>query len=156
MQIKRKSKGRVIKSFKALTPRCKHLYKKYKYSQKTLNLIRRAKKAGCENVCEKLAKLNPIAKTILTKQLRLCTLKKKQRRFTEDEKVFFLSLFKQGPKSYRYLRKFLILPSEATLKRFVGTLQVTSGINAQIFNAIKEEVCRSFSIHIYTHSLMLQ
>lgn len=148
LKTKIKRKSRVIKSVVALTPRCKHLYKKYKNSQKALNITRRAIGAlRSDNLYEKLATLNPIAKMILTMQLRLCKEKKKHRRFTEDEKVFFLALFKQGPKSYRFLRKVLILPSEATLKRFVGTLNISSGINAQIFNAIKEEVCVSFAVH---------
>lgn len=48
-------------------------------------------------------------------QVRNQKLHPKGRRFTLDDKIFALSLFKQSGKSYRFISKILALPSRKTL-----------------------------------------
>jgi hypothetical protein len=55
-----------------------------------------------------------------------------------DNKVFALALYKRGPRSYRFLRHFLKLPSRATLNNFVKLIPFDAGINLQLFDKIKQ------------------
>nr|XP_022920556.1 uncharacterized protein LOC111429002 isoform X2 [Onthophagus taurus] len=69
--------------------------------------------------------------------LRNFHVSKKNRRYTLEEKALFLSIFKHGPRSYRYLQKILSLPSTRTLRRSLATFQLTSGINLNLFTYLK-------------------
>lgn len=84
--------------------------------------------------------MNPAAKKILLMQVNQCAKKSKGRRFTEDEKLIALSVLKQSPKCYKFLRKIFILPSKTTLNKFVSDFNIESGINKQVFDAVKEKV----------------
>lgn len=134
-----------MKSVGSLTPKCKLIYNEYRKSRKLISYTRRAKRAlrfNKEHSFEDTVRgMNSLARKIFSMQVKMCTTKPKGRRFTLEEKLIALSILKQGPKSYRFLQKIFILPSESTLKKLVAKLNVTTGINQQIFNAMKDEVC---------------
>ncbi|KAG7298322.1 hypothetical protein JYU34_017922 [Plutella xylostella] len=60
------------------------------------------------------------------------------RRFTKDEKVLALSLYKRGPRAYRLLRKIFVLPSPITLSRMVSRAGIKPGVNENIFVQLKK------------------
>lgn len=84
--------------------------------------------------------MNSVARKFLWMQVKLCTKNKKGRRFSLDEKVIALSIMKQSPKCYRFLQRIFILPSKTTLNKMLGNVNIKVGINAQVFNVIKQEV----------------
>lgn len=49
-------------------------------------------------------------------------------------------MYKQSPKGYRFLQKFLVLPSKRTLGRHSASLIFETGINPKLFEYIKERV----------------
>lgn len=138
-------KKRLVRTIESLTPKCTHLYKEYRKARKLLNFNIRAKKAlrmTKEHSFEKqISAMNPLAKKLLLMQVRPWAKKVKGRRFNLQEKLIGLSIMKQSPKAYKFLQRIFILPSMTTLKKTVQKLNVTSGINPQIFQSIKEEVC---------------
>ncbi|CAH2098446.1 unnamed protein product [Euphydryas editha] len=140
----RYGKKRLVRDVKSLTPKCKLLYLAYKKTRRENNFLSRAKKAISFNKevnFEKLTKnMNPLAKKFLWMQVKLCMKPKKGRRFTMNEKLIGLAIYKQSPKSYRFLQKMFILPSETTLKAMISHLNIGAGINSQIFELIKEQV----------------
>lgn len=73
-------------------------------------------------------------------QVKLCTKAKGGRRFTLDEKMIGLAIYKQSPKSYNFLKKIFILPSKTTLKKMISHLDIEAGINPQIFGLLKDQV----------------
>ncbi|KAL0870915.1 hypothetical protein ABMA27_004745 [Loxostege sticticalis] len=93
-----------------------------------------------ENFEKLTCNMNPIARKILWMQVHLCTKKTKGRRFTDEEKMIALAIMKQSPRSYKFLRRIFILPSGRTINKLISNLKVDSGINSQIFRAIKTEV----------------
>lgn len=137
-------KKKLVRDVKSLTPRCKLLYKEYKKARTLNNYRARAKRAlvfSKEKSMEELAKnMNPLTKRILWMQLKLCTKHKKARRFTTEEKLIALSIYKQGPKSYKFLQKIFILPCKTTLKKMISQINIEPGINPQIFELIKKQV----------------
>lgn len=81
------------------------------------------------------------AATIFTHlQFREIGKKKMGRRFTKNEKVMALALYKQGPRSYRWLRRFFVLPSPLTLSRMITRAALKPGINEDLFQQLKSKV----------------
>lgn len=71
------------------------------------------------------------------------TAKKKQgRRFTLDEKILALSLYKPSPKAYRLLSNLCVLPSRRTLQNLLHEINLTTGINDIIFDNLKQRVAK--------------
>lgn len=58
------------------------------------------------------------------------------RRFTKQEKIMALSLYKQGPRAYRWLSKIFILPSPLTLSRLIARAGIKPGLNPNIFSLL--------------------
>lgn len=68
--------------------------------------------------------------------------KKKGRRFTLDEKILALSLYKPSPKAYRLLSNICILPSRRTLQNLLQKINLKTGINDIIFENLKNRVTK--------------
>ncbi|CAH2086827.1 unnamed protein product [Euphydryas editha] len=72
-------------------------------------------------------------------QMQMQTLKKpKGRRFSNEEKVLSLSLYKKSPKCYALLNKYFTLPSAKTMKRLLYKIKISPGINTVIFQKIRK------------------
>lgn len=63
---------------------------------------------------------------------------KKGRNFSFEEKCLSLAIYKHSPKSYRFLKKLLPLPSRQTLNKHAALIQFEAGINQNLLNFIKE------------------
>lgn len=61
-------------------------------------------------------------------------------RFTKEEKILSLALYKQGPRAYRWLKKFFVLPSPLTLSRMISTASLRPGINENLFRQLQKRV----------------
>lgn len=101
----------------------------YKFREKQLkSRVQKAKKL--QNNYEfqkKLQRMSKEAATFIQCQMRESGKRKKGRRFTTSEKIFSLSLYKQGPKAYRYCRNIFALPSPATLSKLLQQLPLKIG-----------------------------
>lgn len=64
----------------------------------------------------------------------------KGRRWTFDEKVLALTIFKRSPRCYRLLRSFVALPSKRTLLTLLKKVPFQSGINPHIFKHIDDNL----------------
>lgn len=63
---------------------------------------------------------------------------KKGRRFSLKEKIAALSILKQSPKGYRFLRRIFILPSPVTLLKLIQMADIKPGINKNMMEQIKK------------------
>lgn len=79
--------------------------------------------------------------------------KPKGRRFSIDEKILALSLFKKSPKCYKLLYKLFTLPSSKSMKRLLSKIKICSGINPVIFEKIKKTL-KDRDIHYRLCSLI--
>lgn len=66
----------------------------------------------------------------------------KGRRFTLDEKVLSLCIYKKSPKCYALLHKYFTLPSVKAMKRLLSKIKLCPGINPIIFEKIKNTVAQ--------------
>lgn len=68
----------------------------------------------------------------LRTQLRIAGKKPKGRRWTTDEKLMALPLFKKSPKAYTLLRSFVPLPSRRTLTSLLQQIPFSTGVHADL------------------------
>ncbi|KAJ8720582.1 hypothetical protein PYW08_006047 [Mythimna loreyi] len=87
-----------------------------------------------------LKKFKTLAALFTVMQFREIAKPKMGRRFTKEEKIMALSVYKMGPKAYRWLSKIFVLPSPVTLSRMVSQASLKSGINDNIFNQLKKKI----------------
>lgn len=76
------------------------------------------------------------------KLLKLARKKKKGRRFSLDEKILALSIYKPSPKAYRLLSRICVLPSRRTLQDLLHKVNLKCGINDIIFDNLKTRVSK--------------
>jgi hypothetical protein len=69
--------------------------------------------------------------------LRLCNISKNRRRYTNELKDIALSVKYHSPKAYRFLRKFLHLPSERTLSEYQKQFPIYPGLNETVLKQLK-------------------
>lgn len=73
-------------------------------------------------------------------QLRCSKKKPKGRRWTLEEKVMALSLYKKSPKAYRFMRCMFALPCKKTLNCLLSGIPFGTGINGEIFATLASAI----------------
>lgn len=86
-----------------------------------------------------IEKLSDAAQFFIKLQLK-GTKKPRGRRYTRNEKIMALSIYKQSPKAYNLLKKMFILPSKRCLQKILSSFQMKPGINAEILEYLKKQV----------------
>jgi len=141
-----------IRHSKLLTPKCKSLYVTGVMMQKLL----RTEKKKCQTFKDRLKAAEKFsdkylhskviesmipAAAIFTKlQLRETKNSPKGRRFTLEEKLLCLSLYKQSTKSYRLLSKLFILPARKTLSTLLSQIPISTGLDKNLLKVLQENV----------------
>lgn len=87
-------------------------------------------------------KLSDNATRFFNMQITQSGKKLKGRRFSLDEKILALSLYKPSPKSYRILRKMCVLPSRRCLQSLLQAVRLNPGYNDRIFQHLKKRISK--------------
>ena len=74
---------------------------------------------------------------LIKSQINMCGRQRTGNRYSDDEKLFALSLFHASPKCYRMLRKVFILPGLSTLKRCMRNVDIRPGFHSAIFEGLR-------------------
>ncbi|XP_071640307.1 uncharacterized protein [Temnothorax longispinosus] len=136
-----------------LTPRAQKLYKKTVKLAKERNRIKRqiidyktrlkdAKKFSNTQFYKKFNSLTPTQRLFFDMQLRNTKYAPKGRRFTLEEKILALSLYKQSGACYKLLSKLFVLPSPTTLKYLLRIISLQPESNKFIFEHLRQHVAR--------------
>lgn len=134
----------------ALTPRANRLYK----LARNLNQIRKRffeEKKDAQHRLKEASKflstkeflqstVNEVTFNFIMSQIKLQKKTPKGRRFTMKDKIFALTIYKQGPKNYRLLEKIFALPSKYTLKKLLEKIPLKCGLNPCIMENLKKRV----------------
>jgi len=89
---------------------------------------------------KQLNRLNSFTMNFIESQMRMQPQKSRGRRFTVDDKVFALSLYKQSGKAYKMLSKVFALPSRKCIMDMLKKIPFQTGINQRIFENLKNAV----------------
>lgn len=135
------SQKRQLNSF---LPEISALGEKIKKLQKAKNTamakLKKALTLSQNVVFQKTLKKFTAAAVIFTMlQFREVGKPKTGRRFKSEEKVLALALYKQGPRAYRWLRKFFTLPSPLTLSKMIQTAALKPGLNENLFKQLTKK-----------------
>jgi hypothetical protein len=119
-----------------LTAKCKKIRS---YQVRLENATRASKD---EHFQQTMDKVNPMTYKFILQQVKNQKLVPRARRFTLEEKIFALTLYKASGKGYKLLSKIFALPSVRTPTNLLNNLPFTPGINKQLFNSLGETVKR--------------
>ena len=141
-----------IREKKESTPKKKRLIKQlatYRKRnsrlKKRIDFLRRSSRSGAK----KNDNLN-IAKSVLQEYLsgpaldlvlaQLTPGKKTGKRWSQNMKLYCLSIYYKSPSTYRFLKKTFSIPSVRTLQRLFNKGQVTPGFSSSLFKVIEHRV----------------
>lgn len=79
-----------------------------------------------------LNKLNTTTLAFFRSQIKFQTVKPRGRRFSLQDKILSLSIFKNSPKAYRFLSTIFALPSKKTLTSLLNHVTFEAEINDHI------------------------
>lgn len=79
-------------------------------------------------------------KNFIDSQLRNVDRTSAGKRWTEEDKIFALSVFKRSPRAYKYLSAFFQLPSTRTLKTLLSKVPFDTGINKLLLQQLKIKI----------------
>ena len=91
---------------------------------------------------EKLNVLRVLQRNFVDMILRNTDKKSKGKRFTPDEKLLCLSIFKRSAATYRYLGTFLLLPSPTPVKKLLRKFKLDTGITQSMRDLLKDAANR--------------
>lgn len=136
-----------VSHVKDLTPRKQLLYQVSKrlkqrnavLQQRSLTSKCRIKKAEryMKSNITSLNRLNRFTQDFVQSQIRMQPQKARGRRYTIDDKVFALSLYKQSGKAYKVLANMFALPSRKSILDLLRKIPFEAGINQRIFDHLK-------------------
>jgi hypothetical protein len=93
--------------------------------------------------------VNDITRNFVMSQLRHQKLKPRGRRFSIEDKILALSIYKQSGKCYKFLSQIFSLPSRKVLSAFLNKLPLNAGINDAVFAHIKTRVNKMKNLEKY-------
>jgi len=100
-----------------------------------------AEKMSDSLINSKMSSRMTTAAAIFTRlQLRETNTSAKGRRFTLEEKLLSLSLYKRGAKSYNILSKLFTLPCRKTLSNFLSKIPTETGIDNTLIKILKKNL----------------
>jgi hypothetical protein len=85
-------------------------------------------------------RLSPSGMLMVQSILKQDLKKPRGRRWTAEEKLMALSLFKKGPKTYRFLRYFIPLPVKSTLVTVLRSIPLHPGLNEEVLAHLRSVV----------------
>lgn len=139
-----------VTSRRQLTPKARKLFSCARNLQKVAKRLNLEKADGKERIVKALeyaesqkfleAKVNERSLKFIWCQLQMQQKKARGRRFSFQDKVFALSLLKQGPLAYKILRRTFALPSRKTLTTLLNKIPFNVGINDKILHVLKNSL----------------
>lgn len=102
--------------------------------------IKMAKKLSRTKVFLKYIDKLPEPINLFTKMQLKNASKPRGRRFSLNEKIMSLTILKQSPKAYNYLRQMFVLPSKRSLQTLLSLFSVKPGLNLHILKDLQSAV----------------
>ncbi|RVE51172.1 hypothetical protein evm_004137 [Chilo suppressalis] len=115
---------------------------KTKISKQTAEIKAAKKFATNPAVLDIIENCSRVAKLLMKIQWSQNKKHLKGRQFTPEQKIASLSILKQIPKGYRFLRSIFILPAPQTLIKLIQKSNIKPGLNRKIFSQISEKAAK--------------
>ncbi|CAH0550751.1 unnamed protein product [Brassicogethes aeneus] len=138
------SSPRKKKLIKIIHNREDHLRKIKKLCKNRANDIKALTNLSDSKVVQNLFQgMSSVTSNFLISQIRNFKVKgSKGRRWTLDDKILALCIFKRSPRCYNLLRKFVALPNKTTILSLLKRVPFQVGINEHIFKNINDSLAQ--------------
>jgi len=100
-------------------------------------------------------KMSATASMFMRLQVRETTKSSRGHRFSMDEKMLSLSLYKKCPKCYSMLSTLFTLPSKRTLNALLSIVIISPGICSLVMDVLKENVKKFKPAERYFYSVII-
>ena len=90
------------------------------------------------NVCDQLRSLPDVKRRFISSQLASHHVSKFGNRYSDSDKLFSLGLYYKSPAAYRFMSKSFQLPSERTLRDYIGQFSVCCGFDSDYWKALEK------------------
>lgn len=139
-----------IKKISQLSPKAKRLYewgthykRKYSVQKKKTEIFRKryrnAVRFSKSHAFQKLTNtLSETTRNFFKAQINCSMRKLSGRRFTTDDKVTALALYKQTGAGYKFLSQMFALPSRVTVMKLLNNIPIEPGINLSVMKHLRE------------------
>ena len=105
------------------------------------NRLRAAENFSDSYLKDTLVNKTTVAASLFTRlQIRETNQKNKGRRFTIEEKILSLSVYKKSPKCYRLLSNLFTLPCRRTLNDLLSNIKINPGASPTVLRVLTEKV----------------
>lgn len=142
-----------IGSQQILTPKARYLYKRGRklqsalgvYKKRTVSLRKRlfaAQKFDSTFFDPRRTALSQKTIKFCLEQLHKAPRKPKGQRYSLDEKLLSVALFKTSGTAYRFLSKWFCLPSKKTLFRLLSKIEIKEDINSFLMDNIEKSATK--------------
>lgn len=84
--------------------------------------------------------ISPVTRQIVKAEMRNFNRKPNGREWTLSDKLFSLSIFKRSARAYRFIKTYVLLPHENTLKELLTQIPVEPGISEAFLSLLAEKV----------------
>jgi len=101
-------------------------------------LTQKQEPASCDHLIAELSNhLPPSTVSFLKTQINMGLVSKQGRRWTDNEKMFAMSIFYQSRKVYKLLQNIFCLPSKRTLQRTLQKCSLYPGFSKKFFDTLR-------------------
>lgn len=114
------------------------LKKQLKYMKNKNYLQELSNSDAVNKLCKKIS---PTFALLLQGEIRNFKKSGMGRRWTSEDKIIALRLYKRSPTCYRLLRRMICLPAPTTLKVILKNCSMDVGINKPLFKIINKYLC---------------
>ena len=106
--------------------------------RKNGNLAKLAKPKFIDMVDEMC--INKVTKNLVKAEMRNFKKKPNGRTWNTSDKLFALSIYKRSARAYRFMREYILLPSESTLKSMLDNVPIKPGISDVFLSMLKHKL----------------
>lgn len=136
-----------VKRVEDLSPKAKRLYKTAKQYKIALSTYKRRRTSLQTRLRQAKKQMFVANSGLRSEAVRFClqqlgrkNTKARGRRFSLEEKILCLAIYKASGAGYRYISRIFQLPSKRTLSRLLRKIPIKSGINHYLMDNLKETV----------------
>lgn len=126
-----------------LTPKAKYFYERATYFKRGARLATNIR-LGNMVLLLNLEKWSQVwielGIVFFESQVENTKMRARGRRYTLEDKVLALTLYKHSGASYRFMTKIFALPSRTTLTKLLNKISINPGFNEEMFTLLKSEV----------------
>lgn len=143
-RLKTVNEQKLLRTAQEYRKKARDLQVRLEIAQRNNCSLKRALKRRTQDLVEELA-ISPVTRRIVQGELKNFRKKPKGRRWTMDDKLWCLAFYKRSRQGYRFVSRYMVLPSESTLKDILKHIVLEPGVSQPMLEMLKSQVADTFT-----------